>query len=246
MITPVAQSPSPIGRVLPGLVLTGCRARRGAMIEAQAEEKPKPGEATPPPGEDSPIRSVPPTPIADRDAEPGRLVSPSPDPLSAVRSRGNKPGLPGEVAEHPLEERVRQGIAPPAVRTEEPQPLPTIDEIRQHRGEPVGEANARFDLNGDGRIDVGDILYLRNLQNRLVDESTERVRGEPVKEAAATLDENPPLPTIEEIRQHRGEPVDELNARYDLNGDGRIDVGDILYLRKGLNSISQGRVDTQA
>jgi Ca2+-binding EF-hand superfamily protein len=121
--------------------------------------------------------------------------------------------------------------APPATRTEQTQPLPTVEEIRQHRGETVDETNARFDLNGDGRIDVADIIFLRD-QEIPAPEENAQLSEEAIAEAPPAPSNEPvPLPTVEEIRQHRGETVDETNARFDLNGDGRIDVADIIFLR---------------
>ena len=163
MITPVAQSPSPTGRVLPNPVPTGWHARRGATIEAQAEGNPKPGNSTPPPGKDARICSVPPTPIPDGGTERGRRVSPWPGPRPAVRPRAGNPALPREMVASPAVPQPWHSVAPSAIGTEEAKPLPTIDEIRQHRGEPVDGSNARYDVNGDGRIDVADIIYLRDL-----------------------------------------------------------------------------------
>lgn len=132
-----------------------------------------------------------------------------------------------------------------------PRNLPTVGEIREHRGETVDASNARYDLNGDGRINVADILHLRDLlngsrSNRIrrhvaisqkpatthSGRQSSRPAGVVTPKEPGPVQQTPTQPpTIEEIRQHRGETVDQSNARYDLNGDGRINVADILAAR---------------
>ncbi|MDY7110472.1 MAG: hypothetical protein SYC29_17720 [Planctomycetota bacterium] len=129
-------------------------------------------------------------------------------------------------------------VSPPETGTGESQPL-TIDGLM----EAWGTDNERYDLNRDGTVNVRDLL---SLLAKLSDttKAEEAQLGQAPGGPEGLTDEHgqsPPVPpeedplTVEGLKDAWGSD----NERYDLNGDGTVNVRDLLALLAQMSQTPQ-------
>jgi hypothetical protein len=135
--------------------------------------------------------------------------------------------------------KTASGNHTPAAAAQQPAADNTLDGIRKH----WGQSDSPYDLNGDGTVNVDDILFYIAAQTNgqpdepVVDNAATTIvtAGEPEVSAPAgdtsipdqlsTTDPTAGQPlTLDGFNEHWG----QANSQYDLNADGTVDMDDML------------------
>lgn len=101
--------------------------------------------------------------------------------------------------------------------------------------------DARYDFNGDGKVDIGDFSYLAVVCDNLDQDA------ELIFKAYKTIDKDgdskisgkEAIQGWQEFNKTFGKSrgQDSYDARYDFNGDGKVDFGDFSYLTDAYNGL---------